>query len=42
VKLTRAEAAKFVSDARAIIAALDALDEAARLKLAILLTIQRR
>jgi hypothetical protein len=42
VKSTRAEAAKFVGDARAIIAALDALDEAAQLKPAILLTIQKR
>src|SRR4051794_6735269 len=41
-KLTRTEAAKFVNDARTIIAALDGLDGAARQKLAILLTIQKR
>jgi len=41
-KLTRADAAKFVSDARAIIATLDGLDESARRKLAILLTIPKR
>ena len=41
-KLTHAEAAKFVSDARAIVAALDTLDEGARHKLAILLTFSKR
>jgi len=41
-KLTRADAAKLVSDARAIIAALDGLNEAAQHKLAILLTIPKR
>jgi uncharacterized protein (UPF0332 family) len=36
-KMTRAEAAKYVSDARAIIAAIDALDERSSHKLAIIL-----
>jgi hypothetical protein len=40
--LTGAEAAKFVGDARAIIAALDGLDDAARQNLSILLTFSRR
>jgi hypothetical protein len=39
VKLTRADAAKYISDARAIISALDSLEVAARVKLAILLII---
>jgi len=41
-KLTRAEATKFVNDARAIVAAIDALDERSRSKLSILLSFHRR
>ena len=41
-RLTRADAAKYIRNARAILAALDALDAATRLKLAILLTIPKR
>jgi len=40
--LTRAEATKFVNDARAIVAALDALDPRARRKLSILLAFPKR
>jgi hypothetical protein len=42
VKVSRADAAKFVGNARAILSALDALDAVTQRKLAILLTFQKR
>ena len=41
-KMTRSDALKYVNDAREIIAAIDALDERSRHKLAILLAIHKR
>lgn len=42
VKLTHADAAKYIVDSRTIISALDSLDRAAQLKLAIFLSIPKR
>ncbi len=42
IRLTRAEAAKFVSGAREIVSAIDALDESARRKLSIILAFHKR